>query len=769
MLTARHLKAVVGATLAALLVACGVSSPTGGSGGSGNGSSSGGIGIRVMSNRADLISGGDALLDVVLPAGVDTSTVTMSLNGNDVSSLFAPSSDGTLRGLVTGLNVGDNSFKAQYPGGKAQTTLVDHPNGGPILAGPQLQPWTCQDGAVDAQCNQPASYSFVYLSSDPLKIGFQPYDPENPPSDVANTTTDQGVTVPFIVRVETGYQDRDQYQIAALYQPGQDWTAISPQAQFNHKLLITHGVSCGVSYMTGTAPSVLSYAPANIISITGGNSPNLPSQAVPDSAQYALGAGFAVMSTALDYSGHNCNVALQAESLIMAKEHLIEHYGTLRYTIGTGCSGGSLAQQWIANAYPGIYQGILPTCSFPDAWSTATQFADYHLLLAYFGDNSKWADGVSWPMSKQAKVMGRELLTLNATVSESAQFHVAVPTDPCSGVSDAQRYDPVNNPGGTRCTITDAAINLFGPRPPELWSDMEKAAGHGFAGFPVDNVGVQYGLSALQDGSITPLQFLDVNEKIGGLDVDTNLTSTRLAAVEPALGNAYRSGMINEGNNMDQVAIIDCRGPDPGLFHDAYRAFAMRGRLDREHGSHANQLIWEGALIIAGDLACNQNSLIAMDAWLSAVEKDLSDVPLAQKIVADKPGDLTDECWDGAGQKLSNQLCSSLVVPIFGTPRTVAGDAITTDTNKCQLRPLNRNDDYGPTAFTDDQWAQMEALFPNGVCDFSKPGVSQQGTIPWLTYQNSSGNVIYGGTPLAAAASNDGIGWTSPAFRGFSW
>ena len=74
----------------------------------------------------------------------------------------------------------------------------------------------------------------------------------------------------------------------------------------------------------------------------------------------------------------------------MTKEHLIESYGTLRYTIGTGCSGGSLAQQWIANAYPGVYQGILPTCSFPDAWSTATQFLDYHLLLPYFHDPSKW-------------------------------------------------------------------------------------------------------------------------------------------------------------------------------------------------------------------------------------------------------------------------------------------------------------------------------------------------------------------------------------------
>ena len=48
-----------------------------------------------------------------------------------------------------------------------------------------------------------------------------------------------------------------------------------------------------------------------------------------------------------------------------------------------------------------------------------------------------------------------------------------------------------------RCTVMDAAINLFGPRPPELWSASETAVGRGFAGFPVDNIGVQYGLNAL--------------------------------------------------------------------------------------------------------------------------------------------------------------------------------------------------------------------------------------------------------------------------------
>ncbi len=70
-------------------------------------------------------------------------------------------------------------------------------------------------------------------------------------------------------------------------------------------------------------------------------------------------------------------------------------------------------------------------------------------------------------------------------------------------------------------------------------------------------------------------------------------------------------------------------------------------------------------------------------------------------------------------------------------PRVGPG-AITTDTNKCQLKPLNRGDDYGLIPFGDDQWARMQTIFPNGVCDFSLPPVDLQPTIPWLTYQDAA-------------------------------
>ncbi len=681
------------------------------------------LSITVLSTRADLVSDGDALVGL---GGVRTLRgVTVRAGRRDVTRAFKVTAAG-VRGLVTDLPLGRTTLTARTRTRGARLTLVNHPRGGPVFAGPQLQPWVCQPGATDAQCNAPTSFRFVYRSTNPTKGGFQAYDPASPPSDVATTTTESGAKVPFVVRIETGYLDRDQYAIATLFDPAKPWTAVDPQPQFNHKLLITHGAACGNDHRTGSAPDVL-----------GGAAPT------------ALGLGYATMSTALDNSGHNCTLPVQAESLVMTKEHLVDRYGTLRYTIGTGCSGGSLAEQWVANAYPGVYQGILPTCSFPDAWSTATQFLDYHQTLAYFTDPARWGPGVAWLPTQMASVQGHVTI-VNSEVSDNAQFHVIRPDDPCAGVTAEQRFDTQRNPGGVRCSIADAAINVFGPRLPATWSPQERQIGRGFAGVPVDNVGVQYGLRPLLQGQITPAMFADLNAKIGGVShVDVTPVPERIEADRPALANAYRSGSINETNNLDQTAIIDCRGPDPAAFHDAYRAFAVRGRLDREHGGHANQAIWEGPVEILGDLQCETNAFLAMNRWLAAVEQDSRPGTVAEKVARDKPADITDRCYSGVGQKLTDDLCGQAVVATYATPRVMAGDAITTDTNKCVLKPLDRTA-YGAVTFTDAEWASLQRSFPSGVCDFSKPGVDQQGTIPWQTYQDAAGKVIYGGRRLGA-------------------
>jgi hypothetical protein len=715
-------------------------------------SASSGLAIQVLSNRADLISGGDALVELELPQRHAQPRV--ALDGRDVSKAFALRPNGRYQGLVTGMRNGSNTLVAHTDGQIAGVVITNHPNGGPVFSGPQIQPWTCQTTAVDKQCDQPAAYAFQYVSSTDGSL--KAYDPHSPPSDVANTTTDQGVTVPFVLRIETGYQDRDQYQIAVLFDPKKPWSPWAPQRPWNHKLAIEHGSGCGNHYMTEAAPSVTGF---------GGD--------------VALGRGFAVLSTTLDNAGGNCNVVTQAESLMMAKERLVERYGPIRYTIGIGCSGGSLTQQQVANAYPGIYQGIIPQCSFPDAWTTATQINDAHLLRGYEENPTKWQPGVAWTPADIAAVEGHpnhanavefdELFWTSLFSPSSNQYTTHGVPGGCYSVNGPS-YDAAGKPDGTRCTFADWMINVFGPRPKNLWTPNERKIGRGFAGLPIDNVGVQYGLDALKEGRISPAQFVDLNAKIGGIDIDANPTAKRLAADPTALRNSYRSGAVNSANNLDQVAVIALSGADYGSFHDAFRTWALRARLLREQGQLGNHVIWyDGRTQYDHNFVTD--AFLAMDRWLTAVERDRSAAPLAAKIVRDRPKDVQDRCttdgYDDNSLPDASQICASPAFrTLYSSPRSVAGEDIANDTQKCALKPLRRQD-YYPILFDDAQWATLRATFPTGVCDWSKPGPGQVGATPWLTYQDRAGKVVYGGQPITPAPTGSGFGWTSAAFD--SW
>jgi hypothetical protein len=682
--------------------------------GLGDGSSTPGVagkaaGIHVLSNRADLISGGDALVEIT---GEVPTTVT--LNGADISSAFAMRPNGRFMGLVTGLALGANELVAAGQ----RITITNHPIGGPVFSGPQIQPWTCFSGASDAQCNREPSVAWVYMPAD--GGGFADYDPANPPADVGTTTTDEGKTVPYIVRTETGAIDRDEYRIAVLHDPAKPWEPWAPQDGWNRKLLINHGASCNTSYEQGSAPDVMNEA--------------------------ALSRGFAVMSHALDNAGHNCNIAVQGEALIMTKEYLVERLGEIRYTIGMGCSGGAQVQYQLANAYPGLYQGITPQCSFPDSWSGKMMYEDYSLLRAYYEDPSVWAPGVAWSYDQIAAVFGHPSY-VNAITYNTAISTLLDPSRDCPGLAPEQVYHPTDNPSGVRCSQHDYMVAIFGRRPPQVWTSVEQQLGRGFANRPWDNVGVEYGRRALMAGVISPAQFVDVNARIGGRDIDYEPTAARAAADVAGLDAIYRSGAVNTASNLDQTAIIDLRGPDPGAFHDVYRTYILRARLEREHGSAANQVLWRGPVVLLGDATFVEQSLYAMDRWLAAVEADARDVPVAQKLVEDRPADVADRCTNGSGQDVPAAQCDA-VVESYSSPRIEAGMAFTDDVMKCQLKPL-RASDYFPVFFTPEQWAQLEETFPTGVCDYTQPGVEQQGTTPWQTYADGPGGRPLGPAPVS--------------------
>ena len=664
--------------------------------------------INVLSARADLVSAGDALIRVSLPQGATQLRVDVA--GRDVTKEFSID-QGAATGLVTGLRLGSSVLTAKVSGGRgARLTLVNHPSGGPTFSGPQIQPWTCAAGTSGPQCDKTASYIYHYQPAGPGKAPLRDYDPANPPAAplIASTTTQTGVTVPFIIREEIGYLDRDEYRIAALFQPGKAWNGVHPQPQYNAKLVLTHGASCDTSYASGTSPAVLNVA--------------------------ALGAGFVVASHALDNAGHNCNMVVQGEALLMTKERVIEQYGPVRYTIGSGCSGGSLVQQQLSNSYPGLYQGISPQCSFTDAWSSAQQYVDYSVLLKYFKDPSRWAPGTVWDPAAISAVLG------HPNVANPVTFTTAIPdsSNPsrsCPGVPAAKVYDPKTNPKGVKCTLQDYMVNVFGNRP------------DGFANRPLGNAGIQYGLAGLRKGLVSPQQFVDLNTRLGGLDLNGALTKERFLGDKVGLDRVYSTGSVNSANNLDTVAIIDLRGPDPGAFHDVYRTYALRARLLRNFGTAANQVLWRGQVPLLGDVNYVDQAIFALDGWLARVEADKRDLPLAQKIIQDKPGSLGDRCTDGIGTDVLGEICDQTVAA-YGSPRIAADAPLTDDVMQCQLKPLRR-DDYA-VAFSADQWKALATTYQAGVCNYGKPGVGQGGATAWLTYQDATGRVVYGGRPLGA-------------------
>jgi hypothetical protein len=167
----------------------------------------------------------------------------------------------------------------------------------------------------------------------------------------------------------------------------------------------------------------------------------------------------------------------------------------------------------------------------------------------------------------------------------------------------------------------------------------------------------------------------------------------------------------------------------------------MRARLDAANGGHGNQLIWtwNGSLFgIGPPPSIAVKSFLTIDQWLSNMETDTRNVPLSQKVLDDKPAGASDECFIGASLTETKDLAAcAAAFPHYGDARLGAGESTADNAMQCQLKPLDRVD-Y-PVAFTDQQWARLQQAFPDGVCNWNKPPVGFQPSVPWLTFEGGPG------------------------------
>ncbi|PZG00698.1 DUF6351 family protein [Micromonospora endophytica] len=656
--------------------------------------------VAVVSGRADTVSGGNALVRVGVPRTVAAQQVRIRVDGRDVTDRFRPSGDKrTLVGLVDRLALGRNRLEVRATGpglGRptATLTLVNHPAAGPVFSGPHIPlfctasgpPWHL--GPVDENCHvagpqvayryRNTAGNFVDLPAGPL------------PKDVASTTTTAGRTVPYVVRIERGTVNRAVYEIALLHRPGtpapDPWTATPG---WNNRLVYTFGGACGIGYTQATS--------------TGG---------VLDHT--LLSRGYAVASATFNVYAHNCNDVTSAETAMMVKEHFSETYGVPDLTMGWGPSAGTMQQLLISNAYPGILDGVIGHVGYPDERSTTITGHECR-----FVSQAATAAGLSTAQRQAVTGFGSPDTCTGYQFFDSVDWPTACPNH----VPAARRYHPVTNPDGIRCAMADFVSNVYG-------------VDRNGAGRPIipDTVGVQYGLETLRSGVLTPEQFVRLNEGIGGLDVEGNRTPHRTSANVDAIRVAYATGRINQfDGGLRWTPIIETRNyTDPtGDFHDRFRSWTMRERLLRANGhadNHASVTSPSGAATTATQVW----ALAEMDAWLTdrarlaAARPHLDPVTLTR---LSRPRGVVDSCVTPEGQRIVEKLtlhsaarCNQ-VFPYHRNPRVVAGGPTTSGVLKCQLQPLKRTQ-YRVT-FTDGQWQRLRAVFPSGVCDWSRPGVGQ--------------------------------------------
>jgi hypothetical protein len=694
--------------------------------------------VQVLSSSAAQVTGGSAL--VAITRSNSSLAAHATLNGTDVSSVFAqdPTDSTRLVGVVTGLSNGDNAFSADNGGDAATLTLTNYPITGPVFTGPHQTPFICQtdvfslpDGsklgpALDADCSAATKITYVYMQTGGTTFVAMP-DPTKVPADAASTTTLNGVTMPFIVRVETSTVDRGIYQSAVLFDPTTEKapTPFAPPKGWNRRLVAVEGYGCPAGwYIQGPVEGNLAIAGFDFSLLN----------------VKRLGEGYSTFANTLQHASNACNAVLESEAAMMSKEHFIKTMGVPSFTVSAGCSGGSYGSSQPADRIPGLFDGVLIACTFPDPLGIAFSGSDGHLLTHYFAVT----DPTGFTDPQKVAISGyKGLQAFFDAANQSGR------TDPISGRVDitgyaagtfsasvpvALRYNPVSNPTGARATVYDAAKNIYG---------IDKTTG--FALRPFDNVGVQYGLAALNAGTITPKQFLDLNQNIGGYDQNANYVAARTVGDAGAMQRAQQSGLQLGGNGgLLDIPVFDVSGiyNDDGGYHYQWFHFAMRDRMALATGDTKNHVMWRGNPVPA-DTAWS-----TFISWVVAYKADASSQPQRAKVIAAKPTAAVDGCWSSATafiaepQTLSSQPntpCNTLF-PSWTFPRRVAGGPVAANIPKCALKPAAVTD-YTVT-FSAAEAARLPTVFPSGVCDWSNPG-NRTAVVPNGSFGPSPLNLVF--------------------------
>ena len=162
--------------------------------------------------------------------------------------------------------------------------------------------------------------------------------------------------------------------------------------------------------------------------------------------------------------------------------------------------------------------------------------------------------------------------------------------------------------------------------------------------------------------------------------------------------------------------------------HNSHQSFAVRQRLIDFDGDASNHVIWFSE---PNGTDITELAFEVMDEWMRNIMRRPR-----RGVVRNKPRAATDSCfaasgdiiyrgkdaWAGILDRRREGPCTA-VMPPFSTSRIVAGAPITGDIFKCHLMPVAdaiAEGVYGSVQFDAAQRAALNAIFPTGVCDYSR-------------------------------------------------
>lgn len=737
--------------------------------------------LRSLSSAPGQVSGGDVRIEVAAPAA-HHGKLALWLNGSRVEMPLQADGD-RLEGVVAGLAEGENTLEVRHAdhGLLDRLALTNHPISGPMFSGPQQQPFVCtsvREYGKQPKVDTDENRGFPVYDNDGNKIGYShncaidsfvtywyragnntwkllPEGDERP-ADMTTTTTLDGDTVDFVVRQERGTINRFLYSYAMLAPRGE--SADAPDTRlWNRRLLYYFQGGVGVGHSQG----------------------HYNNKAMdPD----ILGKGYAIAYSSGTSTGKHYNLRVGGETALMTKEGFVKRYGVPLYTVGLGGSGGAIQQYVYTQNHPGLLDAALPVQSYPDMVTQTIHIGDCELLEYYMDvtdrENPKWRttknrtllqglngeDGVPDPLAPFKPQLGYSTAPGSNECIEAWRGLTPLAMNPHFGNAPEQdKMEPAGIMDSVQWSHYDDLRNIYGvdgngnPRP--TW----------------DNVGVQYGLKSLKDGLVTPAEFLDVNFKIGGwkhpndmvqegfpffgtsqseinkvyadpsyfdpwsrrnmrVSADPeNVPAPRTQGDMIAMRAAYTSGMVFRGNM--PIPTIDHRQyMERELdMHNVHQSFAVRTRVVQQMGDSDHLVIWFTDTMPGQPKASQSlDALEVMDEWMANI-RNHPDRSLAQN----RPARAVDSCFDLQGEKIyagedawngilddhAPGECTSRF-PIYSTSRIVAGAPIEGGIYKCALKSVDTaltDGTYGSWQPTPDEILKLKTIFPDGVCDYSKP------------------------------------------------